>query len=112
MRPLGNFLHTLRLEKHLSLRKAGEELGVSFVYISEIEAGKKIPSDKILKIFSRYYSIPLRQITNLANEQKLIQSQKTCPNNHRLEVARSVLTLNDIELKQINEMILSIKKEK
>ena len=58
MRPFGAFLHDLRLKNKLTLRKAGEELGISYIYISEIENGKKIPSKKIIKLFSRYYSVP------------------------------------------------------
>jgi len=110
MRPFGDFLHDLRLEKNLTLRQAGNELGISFVYISEIEAGKRIPSEKILKLFSRFYSIPLGELTKLVNDQKLIQSSRKSLNSHRLEVARSILEMPENEFDEISKTILNIKK--
>jgi transcriptional regulator with XRE-family HTH domain len=46
---LGNYLRTLREKRDLSLREFARKLNCSAPFISDIELGRRYPSDKILE---------------------------------------------------------------
>lgn len=51
-------LRILRICMDWSIRDAAATLGISASYISEVENGKKRPSDKILDAYSRHLGLP------------------------------------------------------
>lgn len=53
----GAYLRELRKEKKLSLFKVSKQIGISGNYLSEIERGKKNPSDFILGLLADFYDI-------------------------------------------------------
>lgn len=64
-------LRILRICMDWSIRDAAATLGISASYISEVENGKKRPSDKILDIYSRHLGLPKGFIeTWIATQQK------------------------------------------
>ena len=64
-------LRILRICMDWSIRDAAAALGISASYISEVENGKKRPSDKILDIYSRHLGLPKGFIeTWIAAQQK------------------------------------------
>lgn len=48
MKTLGQRIRELREEGDLSLRELGKKLGVSAAFLSDIELGRRYPSDKVL----------------------------------------------------------------
>ncbi len=59
----GEKLKALRLEKRLTLQQFAESLGYSaHGYISELEAGKKIPTVEFVLSVSRIYDIPTDEL--------------------------------------------------
>lgn len=64
-------LRILRICMDWNIRDAAASLGISVSYISEIENGKKRPSDKILYTYSRHLGLPKGFIeTWIATQQK------------------------------------------
>ena len=51
----GTRIREMRNNKGISLRKASEEIGISYSYLSELENNKKKPSSEIINKISDYY---------------------------------------------------------
>ncbi|MBA4532558.1 helix-turn-helix domain-containing protein [Brevibacillus halotolerans] len=59
----GKYLKTKRKEKNLSMNKLGELTGITAMYISQLEGGKRVkPSIEILKKFSESLEIPYEDL--------------------------------------------------
>lgn len=54
---LGQYLLSLRSERNVSLAKIGAVLEVSANYLSEIERGRKTPSDSLIRGLANYFQI-------------------------------------------------------
>ena len=53
----GNYLQNLRLSKKLTLFSASKSINISPTYLSDIEHGRKIPSDITIKSIVDFYEI-------------------------------------------------------
>lgn len=53
MKTLGKYLRELRDERDLSLREFAQKLSLSATFVSDIELGKRHPSDEVLVAMSR-----------------------------------------------------------
>ena len=53
----GNYLQNLRLSKKLTLSSASKSINISPTYLSDIEHGRKIPSDITIKSIVDFYEI-------------------------------------------------------
>lgn len=59
----GKYLKTKRKEKNLSMNKLGELTGITAMYISQLESGKRVkPSIEVLKKFSEGLEIPYEDL--------------------------------------------------
>ncbi|WP_081506026.1 helix-turn-helix transcriptional regulator [Azospirillum lipoferum] len=59
---LNEALRLLRVFHDLSQKDLAAKLGVTKSYISEIEAGKKVPTLQLLERYAQVYNIPLSSI--------------------------------------------------
>jgi transcriptional regulator with XRE-family HTH domain len=62
---LGQKIRELREEKDLSLRDLAKMIEVSPAFLSDIELGRRYPSDKTLASISNKLGIPLEDLRNL-----------------------------------------------
>ena len=53
----GNYLQKLRLNKKLTLSSASKSINISPTYLSDIEHGRKIPSNTTIKSIADFYEI-------------------------------------------------------
>jgi transcriptional regulator with XRE-family HTH domain len=53
----GHYLQEMRQEKEESLAVVGEALNVSSNYLSELERGKKMPSDVMIRDIAEYFKV-------------------------------------------------------
>jgi len=53
----GNHLKNIRLEKDLTLSEASKYINISPTYLSDIEHGRKLPSDTTIKNIVDFYKI-------------------------------------------------------
>lgn len=64
---LGYKLYMARVSKKLSLREVGKSVGLSAMYISDIENGKRIPlKGSALSSLASFYNLSLFQLIDLA----------------------------------------------
>lgn len=79
----GLFLADIRAERGMTLQDVGDKIGVSATYISDIEKGRKVPSDTVIRdlaqlyeinendLFERYGKIPLAALEMLEKYDEL-----------------------------------------
>lgn len=68
---ISEILRLLRVGNELSCQQMADKLGVSASYISQIENGKKLPSDKMLGLYSKIFGISEHKIIELANPKTI-----------------------------------------
>jgi transcriptional regulator with XRE-family HTH domain len=59
MMTLGELIRKLRDERDLSLRELASKLGCSAPFLSDIELGRRFPSDKVLNEISRALEVDI-----------------------------------------------------
>ena len=59
MKPLGEIIRELRLELDVSLREFARELDVSPAFLSDVELGRRFPSDELLALIAKKLRTPL-----------------------------------------------------
>ncbi len=52
---IGRLLKTLRMQKGVSIKKLGPELGLDYTYISKVENSKASPSPAVIEKMSHYF---------------------------------------------------------
>ena len=104
-RRLGDYLHEIRIKKDKTLRTAAKEMGMSAMYLSEIESGKKIPSGPMLKKIADYYQESYIKLASLGNESSDGSNQPSAT-----AVARMVQGLSEDNLKKVFDYIQHIEK--
>lgn len=95
----GDKLHDLRLSKgFISARKTASLLGISNVYLHEIEADIKIPSNEVLAKMAKLYGVDPVLLTIPATAGR----EKT-PVARRLAVARYIMNMPDDEFNEFSK---------
>jgi len=61
----GNYLQNLRLNKDLTLSEASKYINISPTYLSDIEHGRKLPSDATIKSIVDSYEIDEIDLFNI-----------------------------------------------
>lgn len=62
MKTIGERIRELREEKDLSLRELALKIGVSAAFLSDVELGRRQPSDKHLAVLARILGTPLNEL--------------------------------------------------
>lgn len=82
LRDAGLYLEDKRKKKGITSAEAAEKLGISRTYLSEIENGRKLPSDKLIQDLADFYGISEVDLFQrlgkvpLAAREELLRSQK------------------------------------
>ncbi len=103
-RKLGDLVHEARLEKKLSLRKAANAMEFSAMYLSQIEAGKNKPSDKILRRLSEFYDLDFVDLIRASNESAVDIDEEEYELRNR--AARRLYSMSSEEFDEIVSKIL------
>ncbi len=59
---IGERIRQLREDKDMSLRELAKTIGVSAAYLSDVELGRRYPSDKHLRAIVRALGTPLEEL--------------------------------------------------
>jgi transcriptional regulator with XRE-family HTH domain len=62
MKALGQYLRELRDRRDISLREFAQKLGLSATFVSDIELGKRHPSDEVLASMSKMLGVSLSDL--------------------------------------------------
>ena len=85
----GNYLQKLRLNKKLTLSSASKSINISPTYLSDIEHGRKLPSDITIKNIAEFYEIDEIDLFNKFGKisltvKELLLSDLNVPERKRL----------------------------
>ncbi len=111
MKSLGELIHQGRLKMKVTMSKVAEETGLSIMYISELENGKKMPTrgDSLEKI-AKYLGLDIQELRNAAAYSK-VQSLMSGNNSNVLQgkfaLARRLILseIDDSQVAQISKIL-------
>ncbi len=109
-RILGDTLHARRIELHQTLREAAGIMGFSAMYLSEIEAGKKKPSEEILHKLATHYELDYFNLVRLSAESFSPSGQ--VDDKLKAAVARQLGELSSASLEKLLKYVNELKEEK
>jgi len=95
MMTLGQKMRELREKKDLSLRELAKEIQVSAAFISDIELGRRYPSDKILLRISKKLGIPVNELRSYDTRPPIEDIKRLTSSDPRYAIAfRKVIDKN------------------
>jgi len=114
MEALGAFLKKKRLEKGLSYSKLSEKLGVTAMYLCDIENNKRIPmKSELFEKLSIFFNVSIEEIKKMAAIGKTETFKNDTDPNEILELklvlARRIFEADKMDKKEIQELINQIK---
>ena len=99
MSNVGDLLHMERRRRKMNLREVSDEVGISPIYISEIETGKKIPiNGNALVILASFFGLDPAELTRMAFQDKA---------EKRVQEVKSIDEYAAIARKKRSETLLS-----
>ncbi len=82
MKTLGQYLRELRDRKDLSLREFADKLGgLSAAFLSDIELGKRYPSEKVLSDMARVLGVKLEDLKEYDNRPPINDMKRIIQQN-------------------------------
>jgi transcriptional regulator with XRE-family HTH domain len=111
---LGDAIRNLRGDLDFSLRELAKKAGISPPFLSDIEAGKRSPSDETLQSLAKTLKVTFEQLKKYDHRESATELRRLIANNPRLGLAfRS--TVEDLKTGKITpeqlERILSQQKK-
>lgn len=70
-RQFGKYVKEKRIALGIKLREAARDFDVSAAYVSRVESGEEKPSGRLITAMARRYSIPVLELTKLAEESEV-----------------------------------------
>ena len=88
MEGLGDRLRALRNDKDMSLRELAKELGdVSAAHLSDIEFGRRHPSDALLNKLATFFGVALDELRKLDPRPPIEEIKQAARNDPRIGFA-------------------------
>jgi transcriptional regulator with XRE-family HTH domain len=84
---LGQRLRELRDKADLSLRELAKRIGISPPFISDIELGRRFPSEDILKKLARALNVSLEDLKQYDNREPIADLKRLMDSNPKLGFA-------------------------
>src|SRR5262249_61361974 len=84
---LGQRLHQLRDKADLSLRELPKKVGISSPFLSDIELGRRFPSEEILAKLARALNVPLEDLKQYDNREPIADLKRLMDSDPKLAFA-------------------------
>jgi transcriptional regulator with XRE-family HTH domain len=84
---LGQRLHELRDRADLSLRELAKKVGISGPFLSDIELGRRFPSEEILAKLARALNVPLEELKKYDNREPIADLKRLMDSDPKLGFA-------------------------
>jgi transcriptional regulator with XRE-family HTH domain len=84
---LGEFIREERDKRNLGLREFARELKITPPFLSDIELGRRYPSDETMVGIAEAFNITVDQLRQLDYRQSLTDFKRLVENNSELRVA-------------------------
>ena len=84
---LGQRLHELRDKADLSLRELSKKVGISGPFLSDIELGRRFPSEEILAKLASALNVSLEELKQYDNREPIADLKRLMDSNPKLGFA-------------------------
>jgi transcriptional regulator with XRE-family HTH domain len=84
---LGQRLHELRDKADLSLRELAKNVGISGPFLSDIELGRRFPSEEILEKLARALNVSIEDLKKYDNREPIADLKRLMDSNPKLGFA-------------------------
>lgn len=112
-RPFGDKIRAMRIERNFTLREAASQIGLSAMFLSELESGAKFPSPEKLQNIAEFYLVKKEELETLVTKQKVIRELEEDPcDDQRLQAARTILSVDNDMLSRIVRILNSNESER
>jgi len=76
MKTLGEFIREKRNEMDVSLRELARQLGITPPFLSDIELGRRYPSDPVLARFAEVFKVPVEELKRLDHRESVAELKR------------------------------------
>lgn len=106
MQTLGDRLRELRNKADLSLRELARELGVvTAAHLSDIEFGRRYPSDDLLQRLATFFKVPLEDLRKLDSRPPIEEIKQAARRDPRFGYAFRRLVDQNVSASDILEFV-------
>lgn len=84
---LGDRIKELRLGQGVSLRKFAEKIEITPSFMSDIELGRRYPSDDVLKTIAKHLNVPFEELKSFDVRESLTEIRKMVHEDRRWGLA-------------------------
>ncbi len=112
MKTLGQKIRELREEKDLSLRELAKEIQVSAAFLSDIELGRRYPSDKILLSISKKLGISEEDLRTYDNRPPIEDIKRLASSDPKYALAFRKVIDKKISSEDLLKFINGMNKKK
>lgn len=109
MPTLGQRIRELREQKDISLREMAKKLDISAAFLSDIELGRRYPSDEVLKQIAKALHVKFDELKQLDPRAPLEDLKRLSEGDPQYAVAFRTMIDNDISA---DELLQWLKKKK
>lgn len=112
MKSLGERIRELRDEKDISLRELGKRLDVSAAFLSDVELGRRHPSEKVLVELARVLQTKLEDLRAYDTRPPVDEIKRLATLNPAYGVAFRKLVDCEISAEELIKMVDNFSKKK
>lgn len=112
MKTLGQRIRELRDEKDLSLRELAKKVDVSAAFLSDIELGRRYPSDKILSCIAHALGTSLEDLRSYDTRPPIDDLKRLASSDPRYGFAFRKMIDKKISAEELMKIVEKITKEK
>jgi len=102
---LGQIIREIRVEKDFSLRELSKKIKVTPAFLSDIELGRRNPSEKTLQIIARVLETPIEELRNCDTRFPVEDLKRLSNSDPRYGFAFRKVIDKKIKLKDLLDLI-------
>ena len=112
MKTLGQRIRALRVEKSLSLREFAKRLNLSAPFVSDIELGRRDPSEDVLERMAEAFGIPPKELRSYDVRVPIFELKKLAQSNPAYAIVLRMLADRKISPEEIIDLAEKKEEEK
>lgn len=112
MKTLGEYLRELRENKDLSVRELAKRLGVSAPFLSDVELGRRHPSDDVLSKLAREFDTTVVELRRHDARAPIRELRRMAANNPAMGFALRKVVEDEVDPEDLLRYLRGRKKKR
>lgn len=104
METFGSYIRFLREQKDISLRELARRLGASAAFVSDIELGRRYPSEEMLALFARELGTTVEELVKRDPRPPLEEMKRLTESNPAFGLAFRTLLNKEVSADDLLEL--------